>query len=435
METPDKKREPLLLFEPQPGDKDKLKPKGITLVAFLDTIRGLKIDPNVFAIRIRITHKSVPHYYTIGVRATREEWGKMYRRCPPNLSAKKSVVIDELQRATNILISLPRFDAKKFKQAWKGELGDVNDVWAAIDANIRKTDAHGEYSSAASYKSAKTNFEEYWGKKPLTFEDIDLEWLENFEAWATGRAEKKPKRIKRKSTVGVYTRNLKKLYNEAARRERALRDINPFSRENEKPYRPPASNTFHRALDKNTVASLFNYECKSDFQALCLDMFLFSYLCNGANFADVVRLQKKHIIGNSIVFERQKTKKPIRAYFSDEMRTIQQRRGNILTSPETFLFPVLDPSMDQKKRFSRNKGFTKSANVHLKKIAKELEIDDGISSIWARHTHATTLKRSGILTPFIQEQLGHSNSAITERYLSTFEDDSREEASKILVDF
>jgi integrase/recombinase XerD len=432
-----RKREPLILMEHPQQKTDKLKANGTYLVAFLDTVRTRKYIEDRYCIRLRITYKSVPHYYTIkGVMASKEEWAKMNSRCPSSLREKKDVVLGELLKANDILVEMPRFDAKKFKAKLRGELGDVNDVWGAIEAYIRNAEKKGCYSSAQSYTSARTNFQEYWGTGPLTFEQIDLEWLNGFKSWATGKGEKKPKRIKRESTVGVYTRNLKRLYNEAARKEKALKDINPFSQESEEPFRPPASGSFHRALSKEEISKLFNYKCESDFQTLCLDMFLFSYLCNGANFADVVRLQKKNIAGDSIIFVRQKTRKPITADLSEPMKALIERSGNSLEKPETFLFPVLDPFMDEGKRFARNKGFTKSANVHLKKIAADLGIDTGISTMWARHTHATMLKRSKkVSTAFIQEQLGHSTSAITERYLSSFEDEARKEASKILTDF
>jgi len=190
-------------------------------------------------------------------------------------------------------------------------------------------------------------------------------------------------------------------------------------------------------LDKESLGELFNYECKSDFQTLCLDVFKFSYLCNGANISDLLRLQYKNIIDNdTIVFERKKTGTLVEADFNERMREILQRSGNVIQNKETYLFPVLEPRMKEDRKHFRIKHFTKNVNVHLKEIAGEVGIDQNISSIWARHSHASALKRSGkVSMSYIQEALGHTNIEITERYLSRFDKKERKKASEILTDF
>ena len=56
-------------------------------------------------------------------------------------------------------------------------------------------------------------------------------------------------------------------------------------------------------------------------------------------------------------------------------------------------------------------------------IASELKIKDAnkITHYWARHTYATTLKRSGISISIISEALGHNSEATTKAYLDKFE--------------
>jgi site-specific recombinase XerD len=71
----------------------------------------------------------------------------------------------------------------------------------------------------------------------------------------------------------------------------------------------------------------------------------------------------------------------------------------------------------------RIKGTLKKISKDLKEIAGELEIEcaDQITHYWARHTYATTLKRSGVSTAVISEALGHSSEATTKAYLDKFE--------------
>ncbi|MEF3423979.1 tyrosine-type recombinase/integrase [Bacteroides cellulosilyticus] len=53
----------------------------------------------------------------------------------------------------------------------------------------------------------------------------------------------------------------------------------------------------------------------------------------------------------------------------------------------------------------------------------------------ARHSFATVLKRSGVNISYISESLGHSNLAITENYLASFEAEERKKNSILLTRF
>jgi len=63
----------------------------------------------------------------------------------------------------------------------------------------------------------------------------------------------------------------------------------------------------------------------------------------------------------------------------------------------------------------------KKINRDLKKIAQITNIKTPFTFYTARHTSATTLKRSGVPTDVISEALGHSNLNVTQVYLSKFD--------------
>lgn len=70
----------------------------------------------------------------------------------------------------------------------------------------------------------------------------------------------------------------------------------------------------------------------------------------------------------------------------------------------------------------------------MKAIGKELGIGN-ISTYTARHSFATILKRAGTNIAYISEALGHTNLAITETYLASFERDEREKNARLLTAF
>ena len=71
----------------------------------------------------------------------------------------------------------------------------------------------------------------------------------------------------------------------------------------------------------------------------------------------------------------------------------------------------------------------------MKLIAKELGIDNIVTTYAARHSFSTILQRSGAPVSFISEALGHSNVQTTQNYLAGFEDDKKAETVQALTAF
>jgi integrase/recombinase XerD len=74
-------------------------------------------------------------------------------------------------------------------------------------------------------------------------------------------------------------------------------------------------------------------------------------------------------------------------------------------------------------------------NEHIKKIALELEINNPITTYYARHIFVTILKNSGVSTEFICEALGHSYFPTTMNYLAEFAHDAMKKATDELTLF
>ena len=83
---------------------------------------------------------------------------------------------------------------------------------------------------------------------------------------------------------------------------------------------------------------------------------------------------------------------------------------------------------------NKTKYLTHSINKRMKEVGEKLGIGN-ISTYTARHSFATVLKRSGTNISYISESLGHSNLAITENYLASFERDERMKNAQLLTKF
>jgi site-specific recombinase XerD len=74
-------------------------------------------------------------------------------------------------------------------------------------------------------------------------------------------------------------------------------------------------------------------------------------------------------------------------------------------------------------------------NRYIGKIVKEVAINKHVTTYFARHSFATILKRTGISIEVISEFLGHGSLKTTVSYLDSFDDDTKKEIGKLLVDF
>lgn len=132
-----------------------------------------------------------------------------------------------------------------------------------------------------------------------------------------------------------------------------------------------------------------------------------------------------NIIGGRIVYVRAKTKntKNSQGHNIIKIEPEIERILNRYSRENEYVFPILQPGLTELTMRYRIKGTLKKISKDLKEIAGELEIEcaDQITHYWARHTYATTLKRSGVSTAVISEALGHSSEATTKAYLDKFE--------------
>lgn len=145
----------------------------------------------------------------------------------------------------------------------------------------------------------------------------------------------------------------------------------------------------------------------------------------------------ENIIGDKIVYTRAKTantkKSPEPTIIKIEpeiARVLASYHGN-----EPFVFPVLENGLSESTKRYRVKSGLKRMSKDIKEIARELGIAeaDSLTMYWARHTYATTLKRSGIPTAIISEALGHSSEATTRAYLDKFEQTAIDETYGHLI--
>ena len=89
--------------------------------------------------------------------------------------------------------------------------------------------------------------------------------------------------------------------------------------------------------------------------------------------------------------------------------------------------------MSPEAEYRRVKQTVKTINKYMKRIGKALEIEKPITTYTARHAFATVLKLNGESDEVIRELMGHSTVQQTQRYLGSFDTETKKRIANNLL--
>ena len=162
-----------------------------------------------------------------------------------------------------------------------------------------------------------------------------------------------------------------------------------------------------------------------------LGLFLFSYLANGANMADIVKLRYDDFYYNheqkAMRFIRQKTMRE-----TDGMEVIfpilpqmQVILDRIARKPRRgeLVFDIIKEGMTETRIKEIVSCENANINARMENVAKLLGMEERPTPTWCRHSYATNLRDAGVSTEYISTMMGHTmttGSATTLNYLSRY---------------
>lgn len=307
---------------------------GITIAAVLDN-RTKRADGN-YPVRIRVNHKRVRKYLPTGKNLTTEEWD--------NLSNTRSRALSDIRKSIEESFYVVKENIDALCQ--KGDFsfssldtrlgnGSGESVNKALEAKIKQLDAEGRIGSKELNVNTLLLLNQFAGKE-IPFDVITVAWLKRCEAfWA---------KTKNTTTIGMHMRNLRAIMNEA-KRTRVIKDSQyPFGRGK---YEIKTGDSIKKALSIDHIKQIYHFTHDNEIILKYKDLWLFIYLCNGLNVADMVKLKYSDIIDDEICFVRQKTCrttkniKRIRVPLNNEIRGIIERWGN-KPNPDSYIFPYMN---------------------------------------------------------------------------------------------
>ncbi len=250
-----------------------------------------------------------------------------------------------------------------------------------------------------------------------------------------------------RTTVGIYERACKAAWNETVRRRQASHDDNPFGKI------PQGAARKRDWLDtekmKELYSSFINKRYPEDWGRplaaavhRATGLFLFQYLANGCNMADVAQLRYNGDYvrsgGRMLTFVRQKTEnrsgtevvipitEPLRAVM--DALAADPREGDAV-------FPdILRGITEPAKVKARVAQESKNVNSGLRRLTEHLQWSVRPSGTWARHSFATNLTHAGVPERYISEAMGHAIGTVTSRYIDAYPMETQMRYNRLLLD-
>ena len=320
------------------------------------------------------------------------------------LKEKEAALFEAKSHAEKVIEKISPFSFELFEKRFKNSSYGIKglEVYQLFEQKIAELKAEDRIGSAIAYDTAKKSLQSY--KKTLSFIEVTSSFLKNYERAQLNQSLSS-------TTIGIYLRQLRAIYNIAIEQNLIDKDLYPF-----KNYTIPSSKNIKKALSASDIQKLLKHQPSTEGASKALDYWKFSYLVYGINISDIARLKYEDIRGNIITFYRGKTKhttrtglKPIKAAVTPMVQFIIDRWGNPRRD-DNYIFPILSKGMSAADEKKRIKNFNRNLSKRLKLVAKNLKIDGSVSNLTARHSFATTLKRKGVSIEFTSEALGRYKS-------------------------
>jgi len=382
-----------------------------------------------YPIRWCVTYKRERTYLSTGIRLTPDEWTALGDSRKPSIKEHRNSLqryyedvikkhVKELSETDNFT-----FDALNVRLS-RAVIHTVN---SAFDAKVKELKEAGHEGNATVYEFIKTAFETYGGKA-IPFSAVTPKWLFAYQK------EMEKKGISY-ATMGMRFRTLRAIINDAIRKGLIKANAYPFGKGK---FEIPTGSGREMALYLDDIKKIAAYDCLTDTLAMCRDLWLFSFYCNGANFGDMCRFKYDNVEQGEIYFYRKKTftktkdKKEIIAPILEPMQRIINQWGNPNTGKNAFIFPFCNECTTEEQMRHEIHNIIRLTNKQIKIVTKALELPD-ISTYSARHSYATILAKKRAPESYIAEQLGHANRTVTQNYFDSYTKEERIQYNSMLL--
>ena len=412
-----------------------------TIKIMLNPLRKTANGKYIVCLRITIDRERT--YLSLGHYVNKDQWDEKQSRLkrtydPVNYKTFNAKIHAIYRKALSAVNSISADNAALTFEEIKRQTfhqKDTSNVFDFIEDEINLLTEKGKIQNANTYVTARNALRRFChgrNKKKLKFSDIDIEFLNHYEAFLSKACNG--------NSISNYMRSLRAIFNRAISYGIIKADVYPFkNQQNRLGYQisKVETETIHRALEHEQIKKIEQYNAGGNRgKELARDMFMFSFYTRGMNPIDMAELKLRNIKRDRMMYTRKKTGKPISVKLLKPALDIARKYTSMGHSRE-YVFPIFNENRHptEQQKASRMKTKMKRLNNYLKDIEFELELNTEfpLTMYVARHSWATILKRKGASTSLISEGLGHANEYVTQIYLDKFENDALDSLNNFLM--
>lgn len=252
---------------------------------------------------------------------------------------------------------------------------------------------------------------------------------------------------KSKTTVGIYLRACKVVWNHCIEKGYIPAKFYPFGKKNDeiKVSIPKGATRKNEFLPVERMQELYEIFCEKKYPEgkgwapflrdkihRSLGVFLAQYLCNGFNLADAARLTYTDYYfrtgEKAFQFIRHKTGDRTDEVIEVIIPIIPQLRrilDEIAAEPQegALVFPfILSGATSEREMVKRIAQENSNIKDRMEKLFKAKGWQEAPSGTWCRHSFATNLTHAGIPHDYISESMAHSQSSkdVTSLYIAKY---------------
>lgn len=410
--------------------------KKVTVMITLDA----KSQEEKKSIFLAVRHERKTRQYSLGIntKLTKQEFDN------PRLKITKDALEQARPyqvKAESIIKDLgDDFSFIKFKERFKGKnkvidnaSKEINDVFAQYIQGKKDL----RQGTIDSYKSIINHINNF--KHGIKITDLDVDMILKLQEHIRRKHRKEHGKELSETTMDIYMRALRAIYNYAQTKFNLPREHYPFGSNKIVIH---SSESSHRAMSDDDFTSFISYKPNNKNEEFAHDMFLISYGLVGMNYADIFNLKNKNIkYGSTLEFIREKTKDRttkrivINMIIEPKILALISKYAAIVPeAPDDYIFPFYNKEMTEKQKLRKRKGVTKAIDKSLKTICSNIGIPQ-ITTYWARHTIATNLYNAGRSAEVISKLLGHADIKTTNTYLGQLGLRKQEEVASDISSF
>ena len=380
-----------------------------------------KLKNDKYNLAIRLVNVSDVLYINIS-KMTEKQYDQIFVK---KAQDKESIQFREtcngyISKCENIFSQLKPFNKIRFRERFKAKDIDIPQTLILsklFDYYVEKSEDLMP-KTKDSLKYTRNRFENFM--PGISVGDVTVGSLKKFESKLIGEGTSR-------ATLDHHLRNLRTIIN-------YFKDVvKVIPEEYEYPFGKGGftiSTYFpsKQVLKETEIKSVIELqEFKTKEHEFARDVWVFLYRCNGANFADLLRMKWSQLDGDYILFTRKKTestrknnKKQIIVPVTDKLKDSISRIGDINSK---FLLGQLKEDYDESSFRNRSHKIKQQINRSLKDIRNQLKLSRPLQLGCARDCYANTLNKNDVSMKKISQMLGHSNVLVTEHYLAGLDPD------------